>query len=188
MILDDHIVRDGELYHYGVVGMKWGVRRAVSKTQRRSKLERKAAKYTIKAEKARKKSDKLHAEELDKSIRNKSAKAAKFRVKAAKLMKKSLSEVDDYKSDRLVRKAEKNKLKAEKINREIGTYKRNAAYSMEANSLASKADKYTYKAQKVKYKLANDKRYTSLMKKRVSSLTNEELSGRYAFAKSLLDD
>ena len=40
--MDDYIIRDGELYHYGVPGMKWGVRKSVYKSM--TKGQRKAAK------------------------------------------------------------------------------------------------------------------------------------------------
>ena len=47
-----------ELYHYGVLGMKWGVRRAASKISKNSRLERKALKLDVKAEKLHGKSEK----------------------------------------------------------------------------------------------------------------------------------
>ena len=38
-----------ELYHYGVVGMKWGVHRSASKQKAISRLERKAFNYDKKS-------------------------------------------------------------------------------------------------------------------------------------------
>lgn len=45
--MTDYVIVDGELKHYGVVGMKWGVRKASYKASRRQRLERKAAKYDL---------------------------------------------------------------------------------------------------------------------------------------------
>lgn len=56
--MSDYIyTSDGELYHYGVVGMKWGVRRG--RTARSyEKASKKLSKLTNKADKAQVKADK----------------------------------------------------------------------------------------------------------------------------------
>ena len=73
-----------ELYHYGVLGMKWGVHRATYKSGRNQKLERKAAKQDKKAADLYRKAEKAHAK-YDLGKANKAAaKAGKYAKKAAK--------------------------------------------------------------------------------------------------------
>lgn len=176
-----------ELYHYGVIGMKWGVHRARSKSNRRDRLLKKAAKYDMKSAKAMRKSDKIHSDDVGNRSRKVMLKADKFKKKSAKLMKKSVSELNDIKKLSMERKSAKYQLKAQKKNREANSLRRTTAYSMEAERYAAKSDKYAAKAAKARYTIANDKRYIALMQKKVSELTEEQRNGNYAFVKEMFE-
>lgn len=78
-----------ELYHYGVIGMKWGIRRAQRKAAANVALGRKALGYDIKAAKLTKKSEKIHADEDLGRANRAASKSAKYYKKAAKFEKKS---------------------------------------------------------------------------------------------------
>ena len=172
--MSDYIIVNGELYHYGVLGMKWGVRRAVRKQNRRQSLEKKAAKYDLKSATASSKSDKAFSSDLDKRAKKVVMKSANYTTKAAELRKRSANATDDMKKLSMEKKAAKYQLKADKKNREANVHRRATPFDGKAEKYAKKADKYTYKASKVRNKIAGNDKYVGLMKKRVSELSDDK--------------
>lgn len=95
--MSEYIVCSDELYHYGVLGMKWGVRKNPSKAY--AKASKKANRLTEQALKANLKSAKLGKKSLPNLITpnnsrgyakavNAQLKANELEIKSAKLSKK----------------------------------------------------------------------------------------------------
>ena len=163
---------EDELYHYGVPGMKWGVRKAARYSSKNERLARKALNYDKKAAVLRKKSEKAHAN-YDLETSNRSAiKAAKYRKKAAIIVKKSLGGSDsqklaaERKATKLEYKATKKEMKANRISKTTG-------YGAKAMKYSVKSDKVAAKAAKARAKLASNKAYIDTMNKRMDSLDKE---------------
>ena len=78
------LTSDGELYHHGIKGMKWGVRKATRKSNRNVRLGRKALEYDAKSAKFTKRSEKAHSKnDLGRDNRTANS-AAKYDMRAAK--------------------------------------------------------------------------------------------------------
>lgn len=80
----NQVYNQNDMQHYGVLGMKWGVRRSLHKSQSNARLEKRALNLDKRSAKMTKKSEKVHSD-LDLGRANKAAKKmAKYRIKAAK--------------------------------------------------------------------------------------------------------
>jgi hypothetical protein len=151
IIANSMIYADNELCHYGKKGMKWGVitarknhaDRKISRLQNRNvKLEKRAAKYDVKAGKRALRNIKRGVPEAGLVPTKKSA---KLNVKAAKLEKKALKlDKGDRKYLKVKRKAAKARLKSTK--------------AMTISELSTKKDyKYQINAAKARYKIESNK-------------------------------
>lgn len=168
-------VSEDELYHYGVLGMKWGVHRAARKTAKNERLRKKALNYDIKSDKANKKSEKIHAEE-DLGRSNRAAKkAAKYSIKSEKLQKRALNAKTELSRTSLERRAAKADFKSADKRVEANKIAKTTGYGAKAMKYSIKSDKLARKAEKTRLKMANNERYVAKMREKVNNLPDAEV-------------
>lgn len=172
---NEYIIVNGELYHYGVLGMKWGRRKAQKRTEVNERLKAKALKYEKKSADMTLKSEKAHNKfDLEKANK-KGVKAAKLEKKSASLLKKANKVDDDYKRLKMERKAANLDYKASKLRKTSNRLTKSVGYGAKAMSLSIKSDKAAAKAAKARAKIARNKAYNEMINRRMKSLDKEKL-------------
>lgn len=152
-----------ELQHYGVKGMRWGVRRATKQLSKATtkeqhdkavaKLEKHRTKSVKKVQQLETKQDKLN-KQLQKSAVKDTTKASKLESKASKLDAKYSKNMrkasrmfvigGDKRRNKLVRKATIAKFKSDRLHSKASAYKANyesTKAKVESNELLIKAFK-----------------------------------------------
>lgn len=163
-----------ELYHYGVLGMKWRMRKAINRMDRIDKLNRRIKKYDVKAANFTKKSEKIHStEDLGRSNKN-AAKAANLRKKSAKILYKSQHTDNDLKKSIYESRADKYNLKASKKELKANLLSKSTGYSAKAMKYSTKADKMKIKSDRAKLKISNNKKYSQKMNSKLQSMSKED--------------
>lgn len=173
------------LSHYGVVGMKWGVSRALSKSNSNYRLQRKALNYDKKAANFTKKSEKQHAKYDLEGSNKKAINAANLDKKAAKLQKKALTKEDGFERATIERRAERLKYKAATNRLDSNRISKSKGYGAKAMSYSIKSDKAAKKAAKARMKIANNDRYIEKMKRKASTISSDDLQNAYSFVNRL---
>lgn len=175
-----YITTDGELYHYGVKGMRWGVRRA-QKALSKSTFDNEANRAFSKLQKHRAKGSaelatlKKQREKLDSKLVKSSKKDAE---KANKLERKASG---------LDRKAAKKMRKAGRV---FTSAEKSVKLTAEANKLKAKSDVLKAKAStmQAKYKQAKQKVETNERMQKAFQMEIDKIDATFAqYGRSYLD-
>lgn len=152
-IVNGQLMSTDELKHYGVLGMKWGVRRA----------SKRLAKATTKEQR-----DKAVAK-LEKHREKASAKIAKLEKKAPKLQKRIDKNMKGIDKKVVSYKAQSSKYKRRALSPFVSE-KRASKLMFKAMKMDAKSDELMALSMRTKNKLENNQRMTRLFKEGIDTI------------------
>ena len=178
---------DSELYHFGVKGMKWGVRRSraqlskgvdklrdrnASLSEKRTNYEKAARDYGHKASKVNVRNSKYQAR-IDKAR----SKRAKYEIKADKARGRLLFPNE--------RKAQKYEARAA---REAAIVRKNER-KLKVNKWSVKSEKAKIKAEKARRQIERNERISSMYSKTIKAMDSGKIeAGKGLLMRYMVDD
>lgn len=178
-------MNQNELYHYGVLGMKWGVRKSVYKQNANNRLQMKAVKFDKKSAVYTKKSEKIHASKDLKRSNRTAIKFAKYAKKSAGMNKKALSTDNEFKRSIYEKKAAKLDYKSAKYKILGDRISKTSGYGVKAMKYSIKSDKFAKKAAKYRMKIANNQAYIAMTKRKINTLSGDDIAAAKTFIEKM---
>lgn len=163
-----------ELEHSGVLGMRWGVRRAINKQAKTSKLEKKALDFDKKAARNERRAENIHSQVDLRRANISSTYAARLRMKAATKEKQALKADTQAKVDKLLSKAATYKYKATKHQMQGDRRSKTIGYGKKSMYYLMRSDHMKVRAAYVRKKIANNTRYINTTKRKLSSMKDDQ--------------
>lgn len=179
-----------DIAHYGVLGMRWGVRKSerlrrkeVKLERKQQKFERRAARHQVKAEKRHNKIDLAGANRKSVRAARKERRAATYDRKARR--SERAGNIDKASKQREI--AERKRYKAARLRTKSNRISRTTGYGPFAELSARRVDRYKRLAAKQKYKMARNERYIEKVAKKVNKFSKKDAERGKIFVDRMLD-
>lgn len=179
------MTRETELYHHGVPGMRWGIRRTpeqlgrkVSKlSDRNIKLRESTKTYDAKASTYAKRSLEVQKgnAKYERRLTNATAKKAKYDIKLAKQTKKRNPNVD--KIAKYTAKSAKQQYKIDKANKKI-----------KYNKWEIKSQDFQQRAKETRAKIEKNEKYIKIYKSTMSAIDKGTIKQGKLFMRYVIED